>query len=189
MRWSQRSTRTSSPPYREIPLANTNELLFTYPPATGIKTGTAPAAGETLVSSAAVGDEAYVCVVLNAGEDHFAAAVRALEYGFAAYERLDLVVEGRRYAKADVPYRRGESVDLVAERSVEGLVDANPNVELETEVKAERPDSAKAGVRLREVVVRVDGEKIGGSPLVARTGYREASLGDRVWYTVEGIIE
>jgi D-alanyl-D-alanine carboxypeptidase len=53
-------------PYREIPLANTNELLFSYPPATGVKTGTTPAAGETLVSSAVVGDEAYVCVVLDA---------------------------------------------------------------------------------------------------------------------------
>ena len=38
-------------PYREIPLANTNELLFPYPPATGVKTGTTPAAGETFVSS------------------------------------------------------------------------------------------------------------------------------------------
>ncbi len=176
-------------PYREIPLANTNELLFSYPPATGVKTGTTPAAGETLVSSAALGDEAYVCVVLDAGEDRFAASVRALEHGFAAYDRLDLVVERRRYAEADVPYRRGESVDLVAERSVEGLVDANPGVELETRLKEELPDSARAGTRLGEVVVRVDGEKVGGSSLVARTGYREASLGDRVWYTVEGIFE
>jgi serine-type D-Ala-D-Ala carboxypeptidase (penicillin-binding protein 5/6) len=174
-------------PYRKIPLANTNELLFSYPPATGVKTGTTPAAGETLVSSATVGDEAYVCVVLDAGEDRFAASVRALEHGFAAYDRVDLVVEGRRYAKADVPYRRGESVDLVAERSVEGLVDANPSVDLETRLKEELPDSAKAGARLGEVVVRVDGEKIGETALVARTGYREASLGDRVWYTVEGI--
>jgi D-alanyl-D-alanine carboxypeptidase (penicillin-binding protein 5/6) len=89
--------------YGEIPLANTNELLFSYPPATGVKTGTTPAAGEALVSSAAVGGEAYACVVLDAGEDRFAASVRALEYGFAAYDRPDLVVEGRRYAGVDVP--------------------------------------------------------------------------------------
>jgi hypothetical protein len=87
----------------------------------------------------------------------------------------------------DVPYRRGETIDLVAERGVESLVDASPRVELETELREELPDSAKAGVRLWEVVVRVDGKKIGGSSLEARTGYREASLGDRVWYTVEGI--
>jgi len=37
------------------------------------------------------------------------------------------------------------------------------------------------------VIARVDGEKSGESPLIAMTGYGEASLGDRVWYTVEGI--
>jgi len=176
-------------PYREIPLANTNELLFSYPPATGVKTGTTPAAGVALVSSAAVGDEAYVCVVLDAGEDRFAASVRALEHGFAAYDRVDLVVEGSRYAGADVPYRRGETVDLVAQRSVEGLVGASPRVERETRLVGEMPDSARAGTKLGEVVVRVDGEKVGECPLVARTGYEEASLRDRVWYTVEGIFE
>ena len=121
-------------PYREIPLAN-NELLFSYPPATGVKTGSTPAAGETLVSSAVVGDEAPVCVVLDARKDRFAASIRALEYGFAAYDRTDLVVEGRRYAGVDVPYRRGETIDLVAERGVESLVDASPRVELETELR------------------------------------------------------
>ncbi len=174
-------------PYREIPLADTNEPLFTYPPATGIKTGTTPAAGETLVSSAAVGGKAYAFVVLDAGEDRFAALVRALEYGFAAYDRADLVVEGRRYAGVDVPYRRGETVDLVAERSVEDLVDASPRVELETDLEGKLPDSARAGARLGEVAVRVDGKKVEETALVARTGYREASLGHRVWYTVEGI--
>src|SRR4028118_252367 len=74
-------------PYREIPLANTNKLLFSYPPATGVKTGTTSAAGETLVSSAADGDETYVCVVLDAGEDRFAASARTREYGLAAHDR------------------------------------------------------------------------------------------------------
>jgi hypothetical protein len=128
-----------------------------------------------------------VCVVLDARKNRFAASIRALEYGFAAYDHTDLVVEGRRYAGVDVPYRRGETIDLVAERGVESLVDASTRVELETELREEMPDSAKAGVRLGEVVVRVNGKKIGGSSLEAGTGYREASLGDQVWYTVEGI--
>jgi serine-type D-Ala-D-Ala carboxypeptidase (penicillin-binding protein 5/6) len=48
---------------REIPLASTNELLFSYGPAIGVKTGTTPAAGESLFFLAAIGDESYVCVV------------------------------------------------------------------------------------------------------------------------------
>lgn len=178
---------TISTLYREIPLTNTNELLFAYPPATGVKTGTTPAAGESLVSSAASGDEEYAFVILDAGEDRFAAAMRALEHAFAAYDRTDLVVEGRRYAVSDVPYRRGERIELVAAENVEGLVDANPEVEREVSIVREPPSTARPGTRLGEVVVRVDGEKVGESPLVARRGYEEASLWERVWYTVEGV--
>ena len=178
---------TISTPYREIPLANTNEMLFAYPPATGVKTGTTPAAGESLVSSAAGGDERYVCVVLDAGEDRFAASMRAFEHAFAAYDRTDLVVEGKRYAGSGVPYRRGEKIDLVAAGTVEGLVDASPRVGREVSVVEDPPPSVRPGTQLGEVVVMVDGKKVGESPLVARRGYEEASLWERVWYTVEGV--
>jgi D-alanyl-D-alanine carboxypeptidase (penicillin-binding protein 5/6) len=174
---------------RVVPLTNTNELLFSYGPATGIKTGTTPAAGETLVSSASIGDESYLGVVLDSREDRFAASVRALQYGFTAYDRADLVVRGRRYASADVPYRRDKTVDLLAQNNVEGLVDASPDVEREVDLVKKFPDSAKAGTKLGEVVVRVDGKKIGETPLVARKGYEKASWGQRVWYTVEGLFE
>ena len=190
--WVATEHASVSTPYREIPLANTNVLLFSYPPATGVKTGTTPAAGEILVSSAAAGDEAYVCVVLDAAEDRFAASARALEHGFAAYDRRDLVVEGRRYAATEAPYRRDETVELVARGRVQGLVDgspgASPRVEREVRVVDELPDSARAGTRLGEVVVRVDGERVGETALVAKEGYEEASLGERVWYTVGGIL-
>jgi serine-type D-Ala-D-Ala carboxypeptidase (penicillin-binding protein 5/6) len=184
------STRyaTIATPYREIPLTNTNELLFAYPSATGVKTGTTPAAGESLVSSAASGDEGYAFVILDAGEDRFAASVRAFEHAFAAYDRAALVAKGEKYAGADVPYRREESVDLVAARDVAGLVDSSPEVEREVTVIKDPPDAARAGTRLGEVVVRVDGRVVGESPLVARRGYEEASLWERVWYTVGGVI-
>jgi D-alanyl-D-alanine carboxypeptidase len=174
-------------PYREIPLTNTNELLFAYPPATGVKTGTTPAAGESLVSSAVSGDEEYAFVILDAGEDRFAASIRAFEHAFAAFDRTDLVVRGEKYAGADVPYRRDESIDLVAARDVEGLVDASPEVEREISVTKDPPPSARPGTRLGEVVVKVDGEAVGESPLVARMGYTEASLWEWVWYTVGGV--
>ena len=174
---------------REIPLSNTNLLLSTYGPATGIKTGTTPGAGESLVSSAARGDESYVCVILDSQEERFAASVRALRYGFAAYDRTDLVVEGKRYATVGVPYRRDESVDLVAKGSVAGLTGASPEVERDVELAADLPDSAAAGTRLGRVVVEVDGDRVGQTPLVAKKGYERASLGERVWYTVGGIFE
>ncbi|BBL79655.1 serine-type D-Ala-D-Ala carboxypeptidase [Rubrobacter xylanophilus] len=171
---------------REIPLANTNELLFTYPPATGIKTGTTPEAGPCLVASAASGDESYVAVVLDARADRFAASVELLEYGFSAYDRRELVRRGERYASVEVPYRRGERVPLVAGESVEGLLGPGSEVRREVEVDDELPGAARRGDRLGRIVVWVDGERAGSAPLVAARGYEEASLWEKLWYTVEG---
>jgi D-alanyl-D-alanine carboxypeptidase (penicillin-binding protein 5/6) len=167
---------------REIELVSTNELLTTYPPATGVKTGTTPGAGPSLVASAAARDESYVSVVLD-DLDRFASSAQLLDYGFAAYDRRELVSGGDQYASADVPYRRGEKVGLVAKDSVEGLVDGSPEVEREARVFEELPASARPGTPLGEIVVEVDGERVGATPLVASRGYEEASLLQRAWYT------
>ncbi len=110
-----------------------------------------------------------------------------LEHGFAAYDRVDLVLQGEQYAGADVPYRREETVEFVAKESADGLVDGSSEVEREAEVMKDLPGSARPGTRIGEVVVEVDGERVGESPLVARRGYDEASPWERVWYTVEGV--
>jgi len=176
-------------PDGEIPLASTNELLFSYGPATGIKTGTTPDAGESLVSSASRGDESYVCVILDSREERFGASARTLRYGFIAYDRKDLVVKDKQYATMEAPYQRDEVVDLVAGRDVAGLVDAHPDVERDVKLVDHPPLAARAGTTLGRVVVRVDGEKIGESALVAKRGYEKPSLGQRLWYTVGGIFE
>ena len=53
---------------REIELLSIDEPLFTHLPATGVKTGTTPGAGSSLVATAAAEDEAYVSVILEARE-------------------------------------------------------------------------------------------------------------------------
>ncbi|MBA2441403.1 MAG: D-alanyl-D-alanine carboxypeptidase [Rubrobacter sp.] len=171
---------------RQIPLESTNALLGSYPLATGVKTGTTPEAGESLVASAASGEESYVAVFLDA-EDRFAAAEAALEYGFAAYDREPAVSEGGRYAETPVPYRRGESVELVAERGVDVLFGAGGEVERQVRLPEELPAEAGPGTRVGEVVVTVDGEQRGESPLVTLDGYTEASLWEKLWYTAGGI--
>jgi D-alanyl-D-alanine carboxypeptidase (penicillin-binding protein 5/6) len=176
-------------PDRDIPLTSTNELLFSYGPATGIKTGTTPAAGESLVSSASLGDESYVCVILDSREERFGASARTLRYGFITYDRKDLVAKDKQYATMEAPYQRDKVVDLVAEGEVAGLVDARPDVEREVGLVDHPPLSARAGTSLGRIVVRVDGKKIGETALVAKRGYEKPSLGQRLWYTVGGIFE
>jgi D-alanyl-D-alanine carboxypeptidase (penicillin-binding protein 5/6) len=172
---------------REIELFNTNELLYTYGPATGVKTGTSLDAGPSLVASAREGDESYIAVVLDANGDHyrFTAAQKALDFGFADYERDALIKEGQVYEKVGLPFRREESVGLAAAEDVPGL--AGPGLEVERRTSTdEPPPEARAGEELGTVEVLVDGQSVGSAPLVTEKGYEEASLWQKIRYWTSG---
>jgi serine-type D-Ala-D-Ala carboxypeptidase (penicillin-binding protein 5/6) len=178
---------------REIDVVNTNLLVlpnsgYDYGPATGAKTGTSPQAGPCLVASAQSGDESYIAVVLDAAEDvqRYEAARTALEYGFGEYEREPLVERQEPYADLNLPYRRGETVKLVAAKNVIALAGPGLKVERRTTNK-EAPPSAEAGRKLGAVTVSVDGRNAGSSPLVVQKGYEEASLWQMVTYWAGGL--
>jgi serine-type D-Ala-D-Ala carboxypeptidase (penicillin-binding protein 5/6) len=178
---------------REIETFNTNLLVvpnsgYFYGPATGAKTGTSPQAGPCVVASAKSDDESYIAVVLDAAEDlqRFEAARTALEYGFGEYEREPLVEREDPYAELELPYRRGETVKLVAAKNISAL--AGPGLEVvRNPTSQEAPPSAEAGRKLGTVEVSVDGRSVGSSPLVAQKGYEEASLWQKVTYWAGGL--
>jgi serine-type D-Ala-D-Ala carboxypeptidase (penicillin-binding protein 5/6) len=180
-------TATISTQSREIEVVNTNNLLYAYEPATGVKTGTSPEAGPSLVAAAKEGDESYVAVVLDAkGEEYrFEAARTALDFGFADYEREALVREGEVYEEVGLPFRREESVGLAAAEDVPGLVGPGLEVERRATVK-EPPPGARAGQELGTVEVLVDGQSVGSAPLVTARGYEEASLWQKIRYWTSG---
>jgi len=180
-------TATISTQSRQIEVVNTNNLLYAYEPATGVKTGTSPEAGPSLVAAAKEGDESYVTVVLDAkGEEYrFEAARTALDFGFADYEREALVREGEVYEEVGLPFRREESVGLAAAEDVPGLV--GPGLEVERRATAqEPPPGARAGQELGTVEVLVDGQSVGSAPLVTARGYEEASLWQKIRYWTSG---
>ena len=180
-------TATISTQSREIEVVNTNNLLYAYEPATGVKTGTSPEAGPSLVAAAKEGDESYVAVVLDAkGEEYrFEAARTALDFGFADYEREALVREGEVYEEVGLPFRREESVGLAAAEDVPGLV--GPSLEVERRATAkEPPPGARAGQELGTVEVLVDGQSVGSAPLVTARGYEEASLWQKIRFWTSG---
>jgi serine-type D-Ala-D-Ala carboxypeptidase (penicillin-binding protein 5/6) len=181
---------TISTPSRKIELFTTNNLLYIYEPATGIKTGTSPEAGPSLIASAKEGDESYIVVMLDANGDQyrFSAAQNLLDFGFADYEREALISEGREYEKVGLPYRREESVGLVAAKDVPGLVGPGLEVERRTTTD-EPPPEARAGEELGTIEVLVDGKSVGSAPLVTEKGYEEASLWQRIRYWTSGAVQ
>ena len=181
---------TISTQNRQIEILNTNQLLSTYPPATGVKTGTTPQAGANLVASAESNDESFIAVVLNAedSDTRFRASEAILEYGFGRYENRSLVSQDEVYGEAELPYRRYESINLAAAEDVDALVDDTSEVERRVTVQEELPPSADAGQELGEIEVLVNGSSVGESPLIAQEGYEEASLWDKATYTAGDLI-
>jgi serine-type D-Ala-D-Ala carboxypeptidase (penicillin-binding protein 5/6) len=178
---------------REIHVVTTNLLVlpnsgYDYGPATGAKTGTSAQAGFCVVATAQSGDESYIAVVLDAAGNlqRFEAARTALEYGFGEYEREPLVERQEPYAELELPYRRGETVKLVAAKDVIAL--AGPGLEVvRSKTTQEAPPSAKAGRKVGTVEVSVDGRSVGSSPLVVQKGYEEASIWQKVTYLAGGL--
>lgn len=172
---------------RKITLLNTDELLGSYPPATGIKTGTTPKAGEVLVGSAKKRNESYISVVMDA-KDRYSATEDILSYAFDTYEHRSVLDKGKVYEKVELPYRRDKSVSLSAKDGVKGLVGKGSKIERKVSVP-QLPAQASAGQKLGEVKVLVNGKSIGQSPLVAGKGYQGASLTQKARYTVGGWVQ
>jgi serine-type D-Ala-D-Ala carboxypeptidase (penicillin-binding protein 5/6) len=178
---------------RQIQIVNTNLLVvpnsgYDYGPATGAKTGTSPQAGACLVASAESGDESYIVVILDAAGDfqRFDAARTALEYGFGKFENKPLVKQGDDFADLKLPYRRDESVKLVAAKNVTAL--AGPGLTVARQAKhKEAPPSAKKGQQLGTVEVSVEGRDAGSSPLVVQQSYKAASLWQKTTYWAGGL--
>ena len=182
-------TATISTQSREIEVYNTNNLLYTYGPAIGVKTGTSPEGGASLVAAAKEGDESYIAVVLDANGDQyrFTAAQKALDFGFADYEREALVRKGKVYEKVGLPFRREESVGLAAAEDVPGLV--GPGLQVERrETTQEAPPEARAGEELGTVEVLVDEKSVGNAPLVTEKGYEAASVWQKIRYWTSGAV-
>ncbi|MEX2588535.1 MAG: D-alanyl-D-alanine carboxypeptidase family protein [Actinomycetota bacterium] len=100
-------------------LINRNELLASFPGATGVKTGNTRQAGPSLVSSATRGSESRIAVVLGSN-DVFAESAELLEYGYTGFRRHTVAGEGQRWAQ--LTYGDGTTVDLVASEELTYLL-------------------------------------------------------------------
>lgn len=171
---------TISTQNREIELYNTNELLYYYPAATGIKTGGSPKSGSSIVAGAERDGESYIAVVLGAhgAEQASGAARTVLRRGFAAYADKPLAREGEAFAKLPLTYRKNEEATLVARDEVTALVGSDSWIERRVRTW-EAPEGASKGEELGTVEVFVDGAEAGESPLTTERGYLRPSVLDK----------
>lgn len=129
-----------------------NELLGSYPGATGIKTGFTEAAGYSLVASATRGGRDLIAVVLGSRSPsaRFTDAAALLDHGFEAFE----VVSATYDAQLRIA---GGWVDLHADGLDVTVPTSDPGVTTVLQLPIEAPDEADE----RPVEVLWQGEELG----------------------------
>lgn len=148
-------------PYVLMDLRNTNKLLWNYPYADGVKTGTTTAAGKCLVASATKEGRQLLAVVLNA-PDRFGDAKKLLEWGFEKTETVRLVNPREAIAEFPSTYK---PVPVFSDDSIDVSIPKAKRLKLQTRVVWEK--TANLPVRAGE-----------------RVGRLEVWLGDQKYYSV-----
>lgn len=152
-------------------VTNRNELLGTYPGATGVKTGFTRLAGQTLVASAARRGRRLYAVVLGS-EDRAADAAALLDHGFEDFRRPAPVAAGQRVAT----YRWADAATpLVAEEELAVTVPADSAVTWRAELDPVRPRPLPRGTTVGRARLVVDGSVEDVTPLT--TAERVAAPG------------
>ncbi|MBO8128297.1 MAG: D-alanyl-D-alanine carboxypeptidase [Peptococcaceae bacterium] len=151
-------------------LINHNDLLWRYEYTTGIKTGYTTQAGTCLVSSAEKEGRRLIAVVLNSqGPQVWTDAMKLLNYGFEAFQTVEVVRKGQQVmtlpvagSKEEVPVVTGSSLsytfpDAGYRQGVQWKMHLNP--------KLQAP--VKEGQEVGGLTLFYQGRSIGEVPLVA----------------------
>ncbi len=96
---------------------STNQLLWDYKGADGVKTGTTGEAGPCLVASATRDGRQLITVVLNSG-DRWGDSIRLLDYGFDDFVLHRLARQGDKVGVADVDAGITDKVSLLPARDL-----------------------------------------------------------------------
>ncbi len=158
-------------------LRNTNRLLWRYPGADGVKTGTTAAAGRCLIASASRDDRRLLVVLLGA-PDRYGDAARLLDWGFGRSRLITVAAPG--VPLAAIPVRRGEQgeVELTVRRPLQAAVLAEDTTRMKVTLWVPQAVSApvRRGQALGRVTLQEDEEVVGEELLVATRNVARRSL-------------
>lgn len=153
--------------YTTRTLKNTNQLLNTVEGCVGVKTGYTVKAGHCLVSAVRREGAGVICVVLG-GPDYWNDSRVLLEYGMTKVCYADILTETAEY-QLNVVGGEADSVRVQNARYLAGSMTETDYNKLKITVTLPRFVYApvKAGDRVGDIVVTVDGEPYETVPLVA----------------------
>lgn len=156
-------------------LRNTNKLLWNYPYADGVKTGTTTAAGKCLVASATKDGRQLISVVLNA-PNRFGDAQKLLEWGFNNTKTLKLGEAGQ--VMGEFPLAKSDSVKAFLGSPAIVTVKNTLSSELKGEVVWERSSELPIlpGERLGRYEIWLGETKVKSIPLLSEREVKTPSI-------------
>ena len=172
-------------------IQNRNALLWLYPGAIGVKTGSTAGAGYCVVAVAERGGRRLISVVLGSGNEPFSEAATLFDYGFEAFEERTFVTAGQDLGTVAI---RGGVVPVKAGAALEGLVPTEAGQAKRRIVVS--PDAVfppAPDERIGTLKVTIPGVTIGAVPVVVSDVPAPPAAGDGPWWArasgavVEGI--
>ncbi len=154
----------------EFQLTNTNRLIYSYPGATGLKTGSTDAALYCLSATAERDGMELIAVIMHAAtpSDRFDSAAALLNYGFANYA-LTQVYPDQALPPIAVTLGEQDTVQPVLARDCTILTQQSQSASVTTQIHLPREIAApvEEGQKLGEMVVYLDGTEHETVDLVA----------------------
>ncbi len=154
-------------------LVNTNKLIRFYEGANGIKTGSTSVA-KYCVSASAVRDGMNLIAVIMGAEtskDRFSDASRLLDYGFANYTIAGNLLTPEELAPLTVKKGKQPFVEIGVSDDFHVLISKTKLSNIEKHITLSETVKAPlhVGDKVGEVEFIIDGNKIGGTDIIAKT--------------------
>ena len=159
---------------------NRNLLVGKYPFVNGVKTGHTHEAGYVLVGSASRNGVQLISAVLGTPSEaaRDADTMALFNWAMPRFQRIRAVIKGREMATAQIRFRAGAELRMVATRTVRRIVPRGErdDVKLSVHAPAIVDGPIRSGQRLGRVEVTQDGRLVATVPLIAEGSVPAAGI-------------
>lgn len=175
--------------YNNIKQGNRNPLLYTMKGADGLKTGHTEEAGFCLAASATKGDRRLIEVMsgMNSNRERSEEAERLMSWGFREFNNFKIFNKGQNIAAAKVWYGKDKTVNLTVADDVLKTVHRSQQENVEVTAEFDEPVKApiKAGQKIGDIKIEIEGQPMLNVPLVAADDVAETGMLGKLWANIK----
>ncbi|KUO52271.1 MAG: hypothetical protein APF76_04345 [Desulfitibacter sp. BRH_c19] len=155
-------------------LKNTNKLLWNYPYATGIKTGTTRAAGQCLIASAEKDNLGLIAVVLGS-KARYVDVINLFEYGFGNWVSYSLP-KNTFMGQIAIKYGLNELLNLRLSENINEVYQKGSTLTVKKNLKNNIYPPVAAGTEVGVLEVYIDDIKVRSVPITAQNSIQKINF-------------